>query len=160
MATADLLKACKQAGIIAREGGNVIQLRLTPGADQTGKVTVLAESGDTGESEVELPATVTGPEMTIAFNVKFLQDGLEAIRTKNVVIETNSHKTPAVIRPAGEEEYLYHFDADARGREVNNWGSKLLPQLTYHFRQIRICKLWSRVCTFGCLTAKRLSLLW
>lgn len=115
IATADLLKACKQAGIIAREGGNVIQLRLTPGADQTGNVTVLAESGDTGESEIELPATVTGPELTIAFNVKFLQDGLEAIRTQNVVIETNSHKTPAVIRPAGgkasptgeEEDYQY-----------------------------------------------------
>lgn len=107
LGTADLLKACKQAAIIAREGGNVIQLRLTPGEEQTGKVTVLAESGDTGESEVELPATITGPEMTIAFNVKFLQDGLEAIRTKNVVIETNTHNTPAVIRPAGEEEYLY-----------------------------------------------------
>ncbi len=107
LATSDLLKACKQAAIIAREGGNVIQLRLTPGEDQTGKVTVLAESGDTGESEVELPATITGPEVTIAFNVKFLQDGLEAIRTKNVVMETNTHNTPAVIRPAGEEEYLY-----------------------------------------------------
>lgn len=107
LVTADLLKACKQAAIIAREGGNVIQLRLTPGEEQTGKVIVLAESGDTGESEVELPATITGPEMTIAFNVEFLQDGLEAIRTKNVVIETNTHKTPAVIRPAGEEEYLY-----------------------------------------------------
>lgn len=107
LATADLLKACKQAAIIAREGGNVIQLRLTPGEEQSGKVTVLAESGDTGESEVELPATITGPEMSIAFNVKFLQDGLEAIRTKNVVIETNTHNTPAVIRPVGEEEYLY-----------------------------------------------------
>lgn len=107
LATAELLKACKQAAIIARGGGNVIQLRLTPGVEQTGKVTVLAESGDTGESEVELPATITGPEMAIAFNVKFLQDGLEAIRTKNVVIETNTHNTPAIIRPAGEEEYLY-----------------------------------------------------
>lgn len=85
----------------------MIQLHLTPGADQAGKVTVLAESGDTGETEVDLPATITGPEMTIAFNVKFLQDGLEAIRTKNVVIETNAHNTPAVIRPAGEEEYQY-----------------------------------------------------
>ena len=107
LATADLLKASKQAGIIAREGGNVIQLRMTPGEDQSGKVTVLAESGDTGESEAELPATVTGPELTIAFNVKFLQEGLDAIRTKNVVIETTSHKTPAVIYPTGEEEYLY-----------------------------------------------------
>jgi DNA polymerase III subunit beta len=58
---------------------------------------------------------VTGPELTIAFNVKFLQDGLEAVRTQKVVIKTNSHKTPAVFRPddcvvspTGEkEDYQY-----------------------------------------------------
>jgi DNA polymerase-3 subunit beta len=105
LATANLLKACKQAAIIAREGGNVIQLRLTPGEDQIGKVTVLAESGNTGKSEVELPATIADLEMTISFKVKFLQDGLEAVRAKNVVTETNAHNTPAVICPAGEDEY-------------------------------------------------------
>lgn len=97
--TADLQKACKQAGIIAREGGNVIRLRLTPGAEQTGKVTVLAESGETGESEMELPATVTGPALTIAFNVRFLLEGLEVIGTPHVIIDTNDHNTPAVFRP-------------------------------------------------------------
>jgi DNA polymerase III sliding clamp (beta) subunit (PCNA family) len=44
-----------------------------------------------------------------------LQDGLETISTKNVVIEASTHNTPAAIRPTGgeaspsggEEEYLY-----------------------------------------------------
>lgn len=115
VATSDLQTACRQAGVIAREGGNVIRLHLFPGEDQTGRVQVLAESDETGESEIDLSATITGPELTIAFNVKFLLDGLEAIRTQNVVIETNAHNTPAVIHPAGreaspvgeEEEYLH-----------------------------------------------------
>ena len=50
-----------------------------------------------------------------AFNVKFLQDGLEAITTKKVIIEANAHNTPAAIRPTGraaspsgeEKDYLY-----------------------------------------------------
>lgn len=103
----DLLKACKQASIIAREGSNVVRFHLQPGADQTGKVKLLAESDETGVSEIELEATVEGQEVEIAFNVKFMQDGLEAITAKNVVIEANAHNTPAVIRSAGEEDYLY-----------------------------------------------------
>ena len=103
----ELLKACKQAGIIAREGSNVVRFHLHPGADESGKVKLLSASAETGESEIELDATVEGQELEIAFNVKFLQDALEAIFTKRVVIETNAHNTPAVIRSAGEDEYLY-----------------------------------------------------
>ena len=104
----ELLKACKQAGIIAREGSNVVRFHLQPGADQSGKVKLLANSAETGESEIELEATVEGQELEIAFNVKFLQDALEAISTKCVVIETNAHNTPATIRPAGEQNgYRY-----------------------------------------------------
>ena len=105
--TVELLKACKQAGIIAREASNVVRLHLQPGGDQTGKVQVLAESDETGKSEVELVATVEGQELEIAFNVKFLLDALEAISSRNVVLETNAHNTPAIIRPAGEEDYQY-----------------------------------------------------
>jgi DNA polymerase-3 subunit beta len=103
MDAGELLKACKQAGIIAREGSNVVRFHLQPGADQSGKVKLLAASAETGESEIELDATVEGQELEIAFNVKFLQDALEAISTKRVVIETNAHNTPATIRPAGEQ---------------------------------------------------------
>lgn len=104
----ELLKACKQAGIIAREGSNVVRFHLQPGADESGKVKLLSASAETGESEIELDATVEGQELEIAFNVKFLQDALEAISTKHVVIETNDPRTPATIRPAGEQDaYRY-----------------------------------------------------
>ena len=67
----------------------------------------MAESDETGASEIELDAAVEGQDLEIAFNVKFMQDGLEAITAKNVVIEANAHNTPAVIRSTGEEENLY-----------------------------------------------------
>ena len=49
-----------------------------------------------------------GQELEIAFNVKFLQNALEAISTKRVVIETNAHNTPATIRPV-EEQDTYRY---------------------------------------------------
>jgi len=107
VSTIDLLKACKQASIIAREGSNVVRFHFQPGAEHIGKVKLLAESDETGASEIELDATVEGQELEIAFNVKFLQDALEAISTRDVVIETNAHNMPAAIRPIGEEDYLY-----------------------------------------------------
>lgn len=111
LATADLLKACKQASIIARDGSNIVYFYLTPPpAEQPeakGRVRLKAEADQTGASEIELEALIEGQELKIAFNVKFLQDGLESISTKNVVIETNAHNTPAIIRSTGEEENLY-----------------------------------------------------
>jgi DNA polymerase-3 subunit beta len=104
---ADLLKACKQAGIIARDGSNVVRFHLVPGPDNSGKIRLLAQSDETGASEIELAATVEGQELEIAFNVKYLQDGLDAVASGNVVIETNSHNTPAVIRAAKQEGFLY-----------------------------------------------------
>jgi DNA polymerase-3 subunit beta len=103
----DLLKACKQAGIIAREGSNVVRFHLVPGAEAAGKLRLLAQSEAAGTSEIELDAEVEGLEMEIAFNVKYLQEGLEAIGAGRVVIETNAPNTPAVIRRAGEGGFTY-----------------------------------------------------
>lgn len=104
----DLLKACKQTAIIAREGSNVVHFHLQPGPETMGKVKLLAESDEAGASEIELDATVEGQELEIAFNVKFLQEGLESMSTNKVVIETNAHNTPATIRPVdGQEGHFY-----------------------------------------------------
>ena len=59
----DLLKACKQASIIAREGSNVVRFHFQPGADQTGKVKLLAESDEAGASEIELEVMIEGQEL-------------------------------------------------------------------------------------------------
>jgi DNA polymerase-3 subunit beta len=107
IATADLLNACKQASVIAREGNNAVRAHLQPGADQTGKIELLAQSDETGASTIELAASVEGQELECAFNVKYMIDGLEAISTGNVVIETNAHNTPAVIHSTDKKGLLY-----------------------------------------------------
>ena len=107
VSAAEFSKACKQAEIIAREGTNVVRLSIMPGGDEPGEVEISAQSEETGTSEVTLDATVDGPALVIAFNVRFLREALDIIPTPNVLLETNANNTPGTIRPGGSSEYLH-----------------------------------------------------
>lgn len=107
LTTASFLKACKQAEIIAREGNNVVRLNIQPGDDQPGVVEISAQTEETGSSEIKVDATVDGVGLVIAFNVRFLREVLDVIKTPNVMLETNANTTPALMRPVGNEEFLH-----------------------------------------------------
>lgn len=109
VSTAALLKACKQAEIFAREGSNVARLNIksAQGDLQPSEVEISAISEETGKNETIVEATVDGGGLLIAFNVKFLREALEVIRTPNVALETSAPNAPGVIRPVGDDNFLH-----------------------------------------------------
>jgi DNA polymerase III subunit beta len=109
VSTASLLKACKQAEIFAREGTNVARLDIkqSKGEMQPSEVEISATSEETGKNETIVEATVDGSGVLIAFNVKFLREALEVIKTPNVVLETSAANAPGVVRPVGDENFLH-----------------------------------------------------
>jgi DNA polymerase III subunit beta len=109
VSTAALLKACKQAEIFAREGSNVARLDIKQanGEMQPSEVEISATSEETGKNETIVEATVDGGSVLIAFNVKFLREALEVIRTPNVALETSASNAPGVVRPVGDEDFLH-----------------------------------------------------
>ncbi len=107
VSTSTFLKACRQAEIIARNGNNVVRLNMQLVPDHPGQVEVSAQSEETGSNETVIDANIEGPGMIIAFNVRFLREVLEVIKTPNLVIETNDHKSPARVQPVGDENFLH-----------------------------------------------------
>lgn len=107
VSTASFLKACKQAEIIARNGNNVVRLNIQPNEDRPGQVEVSSQSEETGSNETIIDATIDGPAVVLAFNVRFLREVLEVIKTPNLVVETNDHKSPARVQPVGDETFLH-----------------------------------------------------
>ncbi len=109
VSTASLLKACKQAEIFAREGSNVARLNIKSanGELEPSEVEISAQSEETGSNETIVEATVDGIGLLIAFNVKFLREVLEVIKSPNVAIETSAPNAPGVIRPVGDESFLH-----------------------------------------------------
>lgn len=109
LSTAGLLKACKQAEIIAREGTNVARLNIIPESDESspGTLEISAQSEQTGNSEVVVDASVDGVPLLVAFNVRFLREVLEVIKSDNVWLETNAANTPGLIHPQGDEHFKH-----------------------------------------------------
>jgi DNA polymerase-3 subunit beta len=109
VSTASLIKACKQAEIFAREGSNVARLNIKSanGELQPSEVEISATSEETGKNETIVEATVDGSGVLIAFNVKFLREALEVIKTPNVALETSAPNAPGVVRPVGDEQFLH-----------------------------------------------------
>ncbi len=108
ISTQAFLKACKQAEIFAREGSHIARISISPGGDmQPGTVDISGQSEETGFSQNVVDATIEGPAILIAFNVRFLREVLDVIKTPNVCLETTVDTSPGVLRPVGEENFLH-----------------------------------------------------
>jgi DNA polymerase-3 subunit beta len=109
VSTSSLLKACKQAEIFAREGSNVARFNIKTAQSemQPSELEISATSEETGKNETIVEATVDGGGLLIAFNVKFLREALEVIRTPNVALETSAPNAPGVVRPVGDDQFLH-----------------------------------------------------
>jgi len=109
VSTSSLLKACKQAEIFAREGSNVARfnIKTAQGEMQPSEVEISATSEETGKNETIVEATVDGSAVLIAFNVKFLREVLEVVKTPNVALETSAANAPGVVRPVGDDNFLH-----------------------------------------------------
>jgi len=108
LSTASFLKACKQAEIFAREGSLIARISITPGGElQPGTVEISGQSEETGSNQTMVDASIEGPPILIAFNVRFLREVLDVIKTPNVALETSVDTSPGVIRPVGDHKFLH-----------------------------------------------------
>lgn len=93
---AELLKRLEAASFFTSRFNDVkVTLRGTAKA-----LVIAAESPGIGSYETELSGEEgEGEEQTISVNLRYLTDGLSGIRTNDVIVETNGHTKPAVLRP-------------------------------------------------------------
>ncbi len=108
LSTDAFLKACKQAEIFAREGTLIARVSITPGGElQPGTVEISGQSEETGSSQTIVDASIEGPPILIAFNVRFMREVLDVIKSPNVALETSADTSPGVIRPVGQKDFLH-----------------------------------------------------
>jgi DNA polymerase-3 subunit beta len=100
-----LIEAIRRVGLLAQ---NQIPVRVKLSSDG---VVLSAENQDVGDAREEMGPEVTyeGEEMTVAFNQRYLVDGLESTPGTSITLEVLEPHKPAVIRPAdeGQSDFLY-----------------------------------------------------
>lgn len=70
-------------------------------------VDVFAQNREIGENKAQIEGEIEGKDLEIAYNWRYLLDGLNNISTKKVFWGFNDEFAPSVLKPVGEEGYVY-----------------------------------------------------
>ena len=62
---------------------------------------------DVGNAQEQLDAKFEGTELAVAFNPTFLRDGVDALETNEVALETIDPLKPATLRASDGGDFLY-----------------------------------------------------
>jgi len=98
----DLLDAVRRVKLLARDATTPVRIALRSDGIE---LTVITQ--DWGQATEEVDAKYEGAEMTVAFNPNYLIDGVEAVTSDEVRLETLDALKPATIKPTEGSGYLY-----------------------------------------------------
>lgn len=96
-----LLDAIDRASLVA-EDHIPIRMTLSPGG-----VELSVSRQDVGGETEHVEAEYVGEEMTIAFNSRYLNDGVNAVEEESVVLDVLDPLKPGVLRGGEGEDFLY-----------------------------------------------------
>jgi DNA polymerase III subunit beta len=104
-----LLTAVKRSSFFARDNNDAIRFAIKPAEDELepGEVEVSANAAERGNSQSFVQAAVSGPEIQVAFNARYLNDVLGVLRGGQATLGLNGPNQAGVIRPTGDEHYIH-----------------------------------------------------
>ncbi len=93
--TKTLIEALERIAIVADQQSNVVKFKLGDGD----LALISADAQDIGSANESVPVSYSGEIFNIAFNVRYLLEGLKVISSENVILKCNLSTTPAVFVP-------------------------------------------------------------
>jgi DNA polymerase-3 subunit beta len=100
----DLVSSLERIAVLAGQKNDIIKMSLNSG-DQV--VSLSVEAQEVGSGQEDLQAQISGDDLDIAFNVRYLLDGLKAFDSSEVQLQCNAATSPAVMLPLGEIKMTY-----------------------------------------------------
>ena len=93
--TKELIEALERIAVLADQQSSVVKIKL----DDSNLASISADAQDIGSAKEAIPVSYSGEEFDIAFNVRYLLEGLKVIVSKNVILKCNLATTPAIFVP-------------------------------------------------------------
>jgi DNA polymerase-3 subunit beta len=98
-----LLSALEIIAVLADQS-NLVKFSIDEGNQQ---ISLSAEAQERGNGEESLPAQISGSDLDIAFNVKYLMDGLKTLPSQEIAINLNGPLEPVILSPLGGVKMTY-----------------------------------------------------
>ena len=99
-----LLSALERVAVLADQHNNVVKLTSYPAA---GQLSISADAQDVGSGSESIGAQVSGDAIQIAFNVRYVLEGLKAMGCEQVQLQCNAPTTPVVLAPQDDSSFTY-----------------------------------------------------
>lgn len=99
-----LVSALERISVLADTKNNIVKITVDNDAQE---ISLSVESPDVAAGREALSAQVSGDDLEIAFNVKYLADGLKTLHTNEIQLQFNAANTPALLVPIGGDEQTY-----------------------------------------------------
>ena len=93
--TKKLIDALERIAVLADQQSSVVKIKL----DDTDLASISADAQDIGNANESIPVSYSGENFDIAFNVRYLLEGLKVIASEHVLLKCNIATTPAVFVP-------------------------------------------------------------
>jgi DNA polymerase III subunit beta len=98
------LGALERISVLADQRNNIVKVAIDPA---TATATIAVDAQDVGNGRETIAAQITGEAMDVAFNVRYLIEGLKVITSTEVQLQLNTPTSPAVLIPLGALKMSY-----------------------------------------------------
>ncbi len=99
-----LIGGLELVSVIADQKNNLVKFTLD---GEKGQLSLAVDTKDVGNAREAMPAEITGENTEIAFNVKYLMDGLKALAAQEIKMHLNEGTQPAIFTPLGGLKMTY-----------------------------------------------------
>ena len=93
--TKGLIESLERIAVLADQQSSVVKIKF----NEDNFALISADAQDIGNANESLPVSYTGETIEIAFNVKYLLEGLRVISSEYILLKCNNPTTPAVLVP-------------------------------------------------------------
>jgi DNA polymerase-3 subunit beta len=98
------ISTLERIAVLADQKNNIVKLTID---NATQELTLSCEAQEMGSGRESIPAEISGEDIEIAFNVKYLMDGLKALPSSEIQMHINQNLTPVIFTPIGGLKMTY-----------------------------------------------------
>lgn len=99
-----LVSTLERIAVLADQKNNIVKISMDGNAEE---ITLSVESQDVGSGIESMPAQISGEDIDIAFNVKYLMEGLKALPSQEIQMQLNGNLTPVIFTPLSGLKMTY-----------------------------------------------------
>ncbi len=100
------ISALERIAVLADQHNNVIKLSTQKDSKL---VNISADAQDVGSGSESLSGTLDGDDIQIAFNVRYLLDGLKVMNSDRITLRCNAPTAPAIFNPFGDTKLFTYL---------------------------------------------------